>query len=220
MMNKIYLFRLAVTGCVTFALVSCAAPGDPKVSQARDKFESRNTYAEGIGIGAAGGAAAGALIGGFSNGKKFEANRAAIGAGAGAVAGAATGGAYANQKVQERRAYQRADTGLENAIAQAKSTKKAAAKFNVVLAAEVRKTKAGDADLEGTIHDAEKVLGSIQKEVANQKETLQQAREQGISLTARNELRREIDALGDEESQLNTSIARLDKKANTSVANR
>jgi hypothetical protein len=220
MKNSSLLLRVAASLCMSVSFVSCVAPGSPRVSQARQEFKTRTTYLQGIGLGALGGAA----IGGLTNGLKigpggigFNAEDAKRGAAYGAAGGAVAGGLYAHHVVEQRRQYQQAEGALDQAIAQAKSTKNATSDFNQVLASELRTLKAGDARLQGTISDANAVLRSVNGEINSKRQLLAVARSQGVSRSEQDQLRTQIDGLEGERSQLQEYIDKLARKAASPV---
>jgi uncharacterized protein YcfJ len=183
-----------------------AATSDQTVRRARAKFESRNTYAEGIIGGATIGAAIGALLGGLYAASQHQ--NVAQGAGVGAIIGAGTGAVagknYADQKVRQRREYLAREQGLENAIKNARSTRLAANDFNRVLASRLRDAR--QQSTTGTLSDARAVQSALNREIARQRKLLASA---AMSVSNRSELNAEIQGLVKEERQLQSNIDRF-----------
>lgn len=215
-MNRPFFLRTVSALALSMSVVSCVAPGSPRVSQARQEFRTKTTYMQGIGLGALGGAAIGGLTQGLKidrNGIRFDEEDAKRGAAYGAVGGGIAGGFYAHHKVEQRRQYQRAEGALDQAIAQTKSTKNATSDFNQVLASELKTLKAGDAKLQGTISDANAVLRSVNGEINSKRQLLALARSQGVSRSEQDQLKNQIEGLEDERSQLQGYIDKLARKA-------
>lgn len=188
------------------AIAAHAAPSDPAVRRARSKFESRNTYAQGIVGGAAIGATIGALLGGLvaASQKQNVAQGAAFGAVMGAGAGGIAGKQYADQKVRERQEYLARERDLDHAIKNARSTRLAANEFNRVLAARLREAR--EQSPSATLADARAVQAAINREIARQRKALA-----GIATSDsnRNELNAEIEGLLREQQQLQSNIDRF-----------
>ena len=183
-----------------------AATGDPTVRRARAKFESRNTYAQGVIGGATIGAAIGAILGGLIAASQKQ--NVAQGAGVGALIGAGTGGIaghqYADQKVRQRREYLAREQALENAIKNSRSTRLAANDFNRVLASRLRDAR--QQSRAGTLADARAVQSALNREIARQRQTLANTVMSGPN---RSELNSEIQGLVREQRQLQSNIDRF-----------
>lgn len=183
-----------------------AATGDPTVRRARAKFESRNSYAQGVIGGATIGAAIGALLGGLYAASRKQ--NVAQGAGIGALIGAGTGGIaghqYADQKVRQRREYLAREQALENAIKNSRSTRLAANDFNRVLASRLRDAR--QQSRAGTLADARAVQSALNREIARQRQTLANTAMSGPN---RSELSAEIQGLVKEQRQLQSNIDRF-----------
>jgi uncharacterized protein YcfJ len=183
-----------------------AATGDPTVRRARAKFETRNTYAQGVIGGATIGAAIGAILGGLYAASQHQ--NVAQGAGVGALIGGGAGGIaganYADQKVRQRREYLAREQALENAIKNARSTRVAANDFNRVLTGRVRDTR--QQSRAGTLADARAVQSALNREITRQRQTLANTT---MSATNRSELNAEIQGLVKEQRQLQSNIDRF-----------
>jgi hypothetical protein len=183
-----------------------AATGDPQVRRARQKFESRNTYAQGILGGAAIGAGIGALLGALSAAARN--GDIGKGAGAGALIGAGAGGIagkqYADEKVRQRRAYLAREQALDNAIKNARSTRLAAREFNHVLAARLRNAQQQSAP--GTLADARSVQSALNREIVRQRQVLAK---RDLTQEDRGKLGEEIEGLIREQQQLQSNVNRL-----------
>lgn len=205
-MKSLTLVRCISLFTATALSTASAATGDPTVRRARAKFESRNTYAQGVIGGATIGAAIGALLGGLYAASQKQ--NVAQGVGIGALIGAGTGGIaghqYADQKVRQRREYLAREQALENAIKNARSTRLAANDFNRVLNSRVR--DAWQQSRAGTLADARAVQSALNREIARQRKALANT---GISGQNRNELNAEIQGLVREQRQLQSNIDRF-----------
>ena len=209
-MNKNRLTTVATAICGSLLFSSCASisGGDPKVHEARGKFETRQTYAQGIVGGAVAGAAAGALIGALTGGDN-RGEAAARGAMIGAAGGGLAGGIYADEKVRQRAQYARAEDGLDKAIANAKSTRQAATSFNNTLEGRLRDVRADQNALNGTLADSRAVLKSIDRELENQRGNLANAKAANLSQNDRYKLSSEIQGLQSQKTRLERNIRRL-----------
>ncbi len=189
-------------------LGGCATGGDPAVHHARGKFETRKTYAEGIGGGAIIGAVGGALLGGVLAAATHRNVGQGVLSGAiiGSVGGAALGGAYASHVVHEREAAAGQEAALNRAIKNASSTRAAAAEFNATVHQQIGRARSNSALREHTLADAQAVLGSVNREITHQRQSLAQAQSSGFSAESRQALQAEIEGLEAERHQLESSI--------------
>lgn len=196
--------------CAGILLPSCASPtgGDPMVHAARGKFESRNTYTQGIVGGAVAGAALGAVAGMLLD-RDNRAQGATRGALIGGTGGAVAGGVYANEKVRERQHYARAEDSLDKAIANATSTRKAAAEFNATLEGRLRGARANQKSLNATLADSRSVLNSVDRELSNQRSNLAEAQANNLTPADRNKLSNEINDLQSQKTRLQNNIRKL-----------
>ena len=206
--------RLALCCALALQLSGCATatPRTARVHQARNTFQSRVTYAQGIGLGAIAGAALGAALGGLDmRGGQFRwnPNGAATGALIGGGTGAVLGGGYAYQKVQQRRQYQQIEGALDKAIGRASAARREASRFNSVLAGELRSVRADAQSSRAALADARAVSSSLDGEIRTQRSNLSQARALGVSQNERGRLQTEITGLQAERAQLNGYIDRL-----------
>jgi hypothetical protein len=212
-MGNPHVHRLITYVCVGLVLTGCASTqGDPEVRQARATFQTRKTYMQGIAIGAVVGGLLGAAAGGLrvSNGHlDFNPTGAIAGGIIGGVAGGTAGGLYAHRKVQERRYYQQQEGALDAAIAQAKSTRQAAAKFNRVLASRLNDLRRDDERLKGTIEDSSAVLASLNSEISRQEQVLRTRQSAGVSSAEASRLRSEVAHLYEERAELERYIDKL-----------
>ncbi|MBL9181171.1 MAG: hypothetical protein JNN17_03460 [Verrucomicrobiaceae bacterium] len=200
------LIRIVYLLCLV-SLASCVAPGNPAVREARGKFNSRRTIAQGTIGGALLGAAIGAAIGATQgNGDR---NDIARGAAFGALAGGVAGNVYGRNVAQQRQAYAVREGALDNAIANASSTRKAASEFNHALAGQLKKARADKSTTAGTVADAQAVLSSVNREIARQRSALDSARTAGLSTRDQHRLQTEISGLEGERRQLQSNIDRL-----------
>jgi uncharacterized protein YcfJ len=191
---------------IAFNNANAKPPSDPTVRRAREKFDSRRTYAEGVTAGATIGAVVGGILGGIyaatHNGNVPQA--AGVGALIGAGAGGIAGHEYADQKVRQRREYLARETALNNAIKNAKSTRLATQDFNRVLAGRIRNVQ--QQSKASTLADARAVQSAVEREIARQRNTLARS---SLSESDRNSLNAEINALTKEQRQLQANIDRF-----------
>ena len=206
--NRLATVATALSVGLFFSSCASISGGDPKVHEARGKFETRQTYTQGIVGGAFAGAAAGALIGALTGGEN-RGEAAATGAMIGAAGGGIAGGIYANEKVRQRAQYARAEDGLDKAIANAKSTRQAAASFNNTLEGRLRDVRADQKALNGTLADSRAVLMSIDRELEYQRKNLANAKAANLSQSDRNKLSSEIQGLQSQRTRLERNIRKL-----------
>lgn len=208
-MKTIILAIRALACCGLVVVSSCAtSTGDPSVYQARQdfqsrkKFETKNTYTQGILLGSLVGAAAGAVIG-------AQNDRAVEGALAGGALGAGGGALYANHKVKQREEYAGKEYNLQVAIKNASSTRAAARKFNDVLASKIGAARADKASLEGTLASSRHVMKGLDQELATQKQALVDARAANLKSSDRSRLSSEIRGLQVQRNRLQDNIGKL-----------
>ncbi len=203
--------------CLVLLMASCAAPTGPgpsKVRQARRDFENRtqlkttNTLIQGTVGGAVIGAALGAVVGGHSGGRGYNKNGAWAGGVIGGLGGAMAGNQYAQAKVAERRRYAAMEENLNNAIANSRSANARASRFNAVLRAQLRTTKADSRERAAMIADARAVVAGLDRDIRNQKQALAQARQLRRNSSDANDLRDEIGELEREKRALQREISR------------
>lgn len=213
------LFR-HVSCLIIFALFTgCATTGDPRVSQARGKFQTRRTYTQGIAggafFGALAGAAAGALIAAQQH--RNVGQGALLGAGIGGATGAVTGGMYANHVVRQRQAALAQEQALDASIHNASSTRQAAASFNLTLESRLQQARRDSTRRTGTLADCNTVLRSLNREISRQQVALNSANQSRLPASSRNALRSELLGLESERHQLESNIDLLHEPAGPPV---
>lgn len=195
-----------------FSACATATRNTTRVHQARNQFQSKVTYVQGIGLGAVIGAVAGAALGGLQVGGGrvgWNPRGAATGAAIGGLSGGTLGGLYAHQKVQQRRYYQGVEGTLDEAIARASTARREATQFNEVLSEELRSVRADARSQRAALNDARAVAQSLNGEIRQQQSNLAQARNLGVSPAERDRLESEIVGLQAERRQLEGYIDRL-----------
>ncbi len=199
----------ALSCCGLIALSSCATTtGDPSVYQAkrefqgRKKFETKNTYTQGI----VGGAILGSLVGGVIGAHNDHALEGAL---IGGAAGAGGGALYADHKVKQREQYAGREYNLQVAIKNASSTREAARKFNDVLASKVTTARADRASLDGTLASSRDVMNGLDQELATQRQALKDARAANLGSADRSRLSSEINGLQTQRNRLQDNIEKL-----------
>jgi uncharacterized protein YcfJ len=208
---------LRSTACLlVLALATgCATTGDPRVRQARGKFQTRRTYTQGI----VGGAVVGALLGGAVGALLAARQRGNVGQGAlrgalmGTGTGAVTGGLYASHVVRQRQAALAQEQALDTAIRNAASTRMAAASFNQTLESRLHQARRDSSRRAGTLADCNTVLRSLNREIAHQQGVLNSASQSRLSASSRSALRSELGGLESERHQLESNIDLLREPA-------
>jgi outer membrane lipoprotein SlyB len=198
-----YIIRPLGLG-LAMVMASCAAPSGPgpaKVRQARRDFDSRsqlkttNTYTQGIVGGAILGAAAGALIGGYTGGGGFNKQRALHGGLIGGAGGGVLGYKVADEKVKQRAKYLAMEKNLDNALANARSSKDKAIRFRSALREELRTTKANSRERSAMIADARSVVAGLDRDIRIQRDAYEAAKQSRVNSRDAYQLRQEIQSL-------------------------
>jgi hypothetical protein len=217
-MNMNTIYRGSLTKIVSWTLIctllsSCATPQqhDPMVAAERKKFETRNTYIEGVGAGMVIGAVVGGVIGA---GVSVLAHQSPVtgligGAAAGGLIGAGAGAGFAHKRVQERKAALAQEGTLNDEIADARSARSAAREYNNMLSQRLDNEQIEANQRAGALSDSKAVLNDLDREIEREKQYIAGAQSSSMSDSDRRDLGIEIQGLEGEQTQLENNINRL-----------